>query len=430
MSFAETSTVVKTEAPRAIAADAVFAVVIGNALEWYEVVIFGYFAGVIGEVFFSFQNASGSLLLAFAGFGLTYLARPVGAFVLGAYADRKGRKPALQVTILLMLAGTVAISCCPSYASIGIAAPLVVIAARLVQGFAVGGEFGAATAYLAEQSASQRGYYASWQFASQGLTALLATAVGTLVAFAFSPDELRAWAWRLPFLLGVLIYPLGLYVRLRVDETDAFLAERGRGPGAEFYLSHCWRGIVVCLGLVSCGTVAIYTIVFLPTYAVRYLALSMPDGFSAGMLTGVLNLLLVPLFGAWSDRIGRAAVPIGAACAMLFGALPAFLWLAHGPTFAKLLIFQFALGVAISAYLGALPALMSELFPVGCRTFGLSIGYSIGVAVFGGFTPLLHAYLVERSGSAIGPACYLMFAALLGLAALFASIRLPKFTGR
>jgi len=399
-----------------------FAVVIGNALEWYEIVVYGYLAAVIARLFFPAHDPGTSLLVAFASFGLTYLSRPLGALVLGLYADRFGRKTALQLSVWMMVAASAVIALVPTYETIGIAAPVIVVTARLLQGFSAGGEFGSATAFLAEQDPARRGYLASWQFASQGLTALLATGSAAALTALMTAEAIDAWGWRLPFLFGLLLYPLGIYIRLHVNETADFRAAAAE-PGRLTVTGH-WRGLAIAIGLVVLGTVAVYTIVFLPSYAMRSLHLSATSGFVAGVITGLLQLMLVPAFGALSDRIGRTTVPILAAAVMLIGSWPALAWLNDAPSFARLLLLQAVFGLATAAYLGPMPALLAELFPVRARSAGLSISYAVGVAVFGGIAPFVHAWLIMRTGDPAAPAFYLVAAAIVSLVALAAARRL------
>jgi MHS family proline/betaine transporter-like MFS transporter len=398
------------------------AVVLGNALEWYEIVIYGYLAAVIARLFFPAKDPGTSLLLAFASFGLTYVSRPLGAIVLGLYADRFGRKRALQLSIWMMVGASAAIAAIPTYETIGLAAPVIVVAARLLQGFSAGGEFGAATAYLAEQDAARRGYLASWQFASQGLTALLATGSVAALTALMATELIDAWGWRLPFLFGLLLYPLGIYIRLHVKETADFEAVQDM-PGRLNVRAH-WRNLAIAIGLIVLGTVAIYTLVFLPSYAMRSLHLPASYGFLAGVVTALLQLVLVPVFGALSDRIGRTPAPIVAALVLLFGAWPALAWISDAPSFARLVVLQAFFGLATAAYLGPMPALLAELFPVRARGAGVSISYAVGVAVFGGIAPLVHAWLILRTGDPAAPAFYLVAAAIVSLLALVAAPRL------
>jgi MHS family proline/betaine transporter-like MFS transporter len=323
-----------------------------------------------------------------------------------------------------MVVASALIAFVPDYASIGIAAPVVVVFARLLQGFSVGGEFGSATAFLAEQDASRRGYIASWQFASQGLTGLIATVFATLLTGLLTREQITDWGWRLPFLFGLLLGPIAIYIRAQLAETADFRA--AAAGSARVRLGVHWRGLAIAIGLIVLGTVAVYTILFLPTYAVRSLHLPASEGYASGIVTAVLQVVLVPVFGALSDRIGRTPAPIAAAIAFLLGAWPAFVWLNSAPTFAKLLTLQTVFGVATAAYLGAMPALLAELFPVQARSAGLSISYAVGVAVFGGLAPLAHSWLIMRTGDPAAPAIYVAAAAAVSIVALLVARRVVR----
>ena len=285
------------------------AVSIVNAIEWFEIVIFGYFAGIISRLFFPSDDPVLSLLATFATFGVTFVMRPLGAVALGSYGDRRGRKAALQLSIVLMMAGSAAIAFAPDYRSIGFLAPVILLAGRLVQGFAVGGEFGSATAYLAEQDPARRGFYASWQFASQGLTLILATASGAIVTASLAPDVIDAWGWRIPFAFGLIVGPIGYFIRRNLEETAEFVAGTPQPKPFRSLVQYDTPRLFVAIGLIVFGTVTVYTIVFMPTYAVRQLGLSIPKSFAAVSLTGILQLVLVPMVGALSDRIGRLPFP-------------------------------------------------------------------------------------------------------------------------
>ncbi len=300
---------------------AVVAASIGNALEWFDFAVFGFFALTVSKLFFPASNETLSLLFTYATLGITFIVRPIGAMVIGAYADRHGRKAALILTIGLMMLGTAIVAIVPTYASIGVLAPLVIVAARMIQGFSAGGEFGSATAFLAEQNPQRRGFFASWQLASQGLTTVLATGFGVV-------------------------------------------------------------------------------------------------HFAAGLLYGVIQIALIPIFGSLSDRIGRSPVPAVCAVAMLLVVYPMFAWLASAPTLQTLLWVWVIFGVLIAGYHGSIPALMSELFPTRTRTTGLSISYAFGVMFFGGFAPYILTWLIEVTGSKLAPSFYLMFAAGISIIAL------------
>jgi MFS transporter, MHS family, proline/betaine transporter len=400
---------------------AVVAASIGNALEWFDFAAYGFFALTIAKLFFPAGDQAISLLLTFGTFGVTFFMRPFGAIVLGAYADRHGRKATLILTIGLMMLGTAVIAVIPTYASIGVLAPLAIVIARMIQGFSAGGEFGSATAFLAEQNPQRRGFFASWQLASQGLTTVLATGFGVALSTLLTPAEMETWGWRTPFLFGLLIGPIAYYIRRHIDEAPEFKSiVPSEAPLRDALLSEKTR-MLIGLGVVVLGTVMTYTTLFMPTYAVRQLGLPAAGSFTAGLLYGALQIALIPAFGALSDRIGR--IPVSALCAIviLFSTYPMFVWLADAPTLQTLLIVWAILGVLIAGYHGSIPALMAELFPTRTRTTGLSISYSFGVMLFGGFAPFIVQWLIEETGSKLAPSFYLMFAAGISLIALAAA---------
>ena len=403
---------------------AVTAASIGNALEWFDFVVYGFFAVTMAKLFFPTGNETVSLLLALGTFGVTFVMRPFGAIILGSYADRYGRKAAFTLTIMLMMVGTAIIVVAPTYSSIGLLAPILIVIARMVQGFSAGGEFGSATAFLAEQNPERRGFFASWQFASQGLTTILATGFGVTLASTLTTEQMDSWGWRIPFIFGLLIGPVAYYIRRHLDETIEFQSTQHSKAPLREALSDSKQKLLISFGVVVLCTVAMYTILFMPTYATRQLGLPASGAFLASLLTGAIQVVLIPVVGALSDRHGRLPIAFVSAAAILLAIYPMFAWLAAVPTLQTLLIVQAIIGVLLSGYMGGLPALMSELFPTRMRTTGLSISYSFGVAIFGGFAPFINAWLIAVTGSKLAPSFYLMLAAVISLAALTAARRL------
>ena len=403
---------------------AVVAASIGNALEWFDFAVYGFFAVTMARLFFPAANETVSILVALATFGVTFVLRPLGAIVIGTFADRHGRKSAFMLTIVLMMMGTAIIALAPTYSSIGIHAPILIVVARMIQGFSAGGEFGSATAFLAEQNPQRRGFFASWQFASQGLTTILATAFGATLASTLTTAQMDAWGWRIPFIFGLMIGPVAYYIRRHVDETIEFQSTPASKTPLREAFSDVKLRMLISLGAVVLVTVATYTTLFMPTYATRQLGLPPYSGFLAGLLTGSIQLVLIPIVGALSDRIGRLPIAFVSAVAILLSIYPMFAWLTATPSIQTLLIVQAVVGVLTAGYMGGLPALMSELFPTRVRTTGLSISYSFGVAIFGGFAPFIIAWLIEITGSKLAPSFYLMLAAVISLVALAAAHRL------
>jgi MHS family proline/betaine transporter-like MFS transporter len=403
---------------------AVTAASIGNAFEWFDFIIYGFFAMMIAKLFFPTGNEAASLLLTFASFGVTFVMRPFGAVVLGNIADRHGRKTTLTLTISMMMAGTAITAFAPTYSSIGIFAPIMITGARMIQGFSAGGEFGSATVFLAEQNPTRRGFYASWQFAGQGLSTVLATGFGAVLNSVLTAEQMELWGWRIPFLFGLLIGPVGYYIRRQVDETLEFQSAQTISAPLREMLTYAKTRLLVALGTIVLLTVAAYTAVYMPTYAIRELGLPPAGGFLAVLLAGAIQVVIVPVAGALSDRFGRLPIAAAAVVAILISVHPLFAWLVARPTIGWLLFVQAVIGVFVAVYAGPIPALICELFPTRVRTTAVSTSYSLAVAFFGGFAPFIVASLVDITGSSLVPGYYLMFAAAVSLVALGAAYRL------
>jgi MFS transporter, MHS family, proline/betaine transporter len=398
----------------------IIAASLGNALEFYEILVYGYFAVIISKVFFPAADEAVSLLVTFGTFGASFLARPVGAIFLGAYGDRKGRKAALTLSILLMTIGTALMTIMPSYGTLGILSPILVIAARLLQGFSVGGEFASSTAFLVEHRPDRAGFFASWQWASQGLAALIATGFGLLLTNTMSAADLQSWGWRIPFAFGLLIGPVGYYVRSRMSETPEFLdAGAARAPLRELLVGQ-WDRLLLTTGAVIASTSSQYMIVFMPAYAIKELHLPQSVGFAAALLAAALQSVVVPFVGLLVDKVGQIPIMIGAAVLFAVTAYPAFVLLGANASLFVLVLMVCWLGLLKSFYSGALPSLMAKVFPTSTRVSGMSLSYNIAVAVFGGFAPFFAQSLIDITGSKLAPSYYVIGTALLSLAALIA----------
>src|SRR5229473_6828452 len=282
----------------------IIATSIGNALEWYDIAVYGYFAIYVSKAFFPNDDPTTSLLLTFGTFGLSYLARPIGGVLLGAYADRYGRKASLMVSIVMMTFGTLALALMPTYATIGLLAPIAVILARLVQGFSAGGEFGSSTAFLVEHMPHRRGFIASWQFASQGLGQVLSSAFGVGLTSWMTAADMNAWGWRIPFLFGILVGPVGIYIRNHLEDATAPPAAKQDSPIREIFLRQKLR-VMLGIGALAISTAVNYLIVYMPTYVVKTLNLAPIVGFEATLAGAVAVTFLTPIAGAISDRVGR-----------------------------------------------------------------------------------------------------------------------------
>lgn len=407
------------EPPRTSFAKQVIATSVGNALEWFDIGVYGFFAVYISKAFFPSNDATSSLLLTFGTFGLSYLIRPIGGIVLGAYADRHGRKASLLISIVMMTFGTLTVAVTPAYETIGVAAPLLVILARLVQGFSAGGEFGSSTAFLVEHMPGRRGFIASWQFASQGLSAVLAAGFGALLTSVMSPADLQAWGWRIPFFFGVLIGPVGLYIRNHMEDAGAPPAGKDSSPIREVLLRHK-LAMLLGMGALAVSTAINYLIIYMPTYVVKTLNMPASVGFIASLVGSLSVMVLTPIAGAISDRIGRTTHMITVNLVLLVTIYPTFYILTNYPTPGVIIAAVFVVATLKSLYYGPLAALMAELLPAETRATGLGLGYNIGVTLFGGMGPAIMTALgtVTFIGD-MAPGYYLSLIAVLSLASLF-----------
>ncbi len=392
---------------------------LGNALEFYEILVYGYFAVVIAKVFFPAANETVSILVTLGSFGVSFLSRPVGAIFLGAYGDRKGRKQALTLSILLMMIGTGVMTLMPSYDSLGLLAPILVLAARLLQGFSVGGEFASATAFLVEHRPDRAGFFASWQWSSQGLAALIATSFGVLLTTTMSASDLQAWGWRIPFAFGLLIGPVGYYIRSHMEETPEFLDTAPVHAPLRELLVGQWDRLLLTIGAVAASTSSQYLLVYMPTYAIRELHLPQSIGFTAAVAAAALQTVVVPFVGMAVDKVGQVPLMTAAAALFVFTAYPVFALVAAAPSLGVLILAVCWIGLLKSFFSGALPSLMAKIFPVTTRVSGMSLAYNISVPVFGGFAPFFAESLIALTGNKLAPSYYMIATAILSLAALF-----------
>jgi MFS transporter, MHS family, proline/betaine transporter len=401
--------------PHAGVSRLILATSIGNALEFYDLIVYGYFATTLSRLFFPVHDRTISLLLTLGTFALSYLARPVGALVLGSFSDRKGRKTSLTLSIAMMTLGTGMVALMPTYASIGLLAPIGIFASRLLQGFSAGGEFGSSTAFLIEHAPERKGFMASWQFSSQGASTLIASVFGAVLTGTLTQSQLEGWGWRIPFLFGMLIGPIGFYIRRRIDETPEFeRTEKSASPVRELLATQKER-VLVSIGSLVLTTTANYMLLYMPTYASRQLGLAPSSGFIATLLAGFTMMILTPIVGHWSDKVGRTRIMLGAGTLFFLTVYPAFMFMNAHPSLMTLLAAVVWVAVLKATYFAPIPALMSELFPTRTRTTGMALGYNIGTTVFGGFTPLAVAALIAITGNNLAPGLYLMLAAVISL---------------
>ena len=393
----------------------------GNFLEMYDFMVFGYYAAAIGRAFFPSGNEFASLMLSLMTFGAGFLMRPLGALVLGAYTDKHGRRAGLVLTLGLMSIGIVTIACTPGYATIGLLAPVLVLAGRLLQGFSAGMELGGVSVYLSEiATPGNKGFYVSWQSASQQMAVMFAALLGVILTMTLTPQSMTSWGWRVPLLVGCAIIPFLIRLRRSLEETDEFLARPRRPSASEVLrsLASNWALVVIGTLMVTMTTVSFYMITaYTPTFGSAVLRLTSGDSLIVTLCVGASNLFWLPVMGALSDRVGRRPLLVACTLGMILTAYPAMLWLVDGPTFWKLLAVELWLSFLYGSYNGAMVVFLTEIMPVEVRTAGFSLAYSLATAIFGGFTPAISTYLIQQTGNRAVPGLWLSFAAVCGLVA-------------
>ncbi|WP_342655334.1 MFS transporter [Pseudomonas sp. F3-2] len=394
----------------------VFRVTSGNFLEQFDFFLFGFYATHIAAAFFPASNEFASLMMTFAVFGAGFLMRPLGAVLLGAYIDDVGRRKGLIVTLAIMASGTLLIVLVPGYASIGLWAPALVLLGRLLQGFSAGAEMGGVSVYLAEMATpGRKGFYASWQSASQQVAIVVAAGLGYALNLWLTPVDLAQWGWRIPFGIGCLIIPFIFLLRRSLQETEEFANRTHRPTMKDVFGTLYNNASIVFLGMlmVAMTTTAFYMItVYAPTFGKTVLQLSTSDALIVTLLVGVSNFIWLPIGGALSDRFGRKPLLAAMSLLTLITAYPALSFLAQAPSFAHmlevLLWFSFLYGI----YNGAMIPALTEIMPVEVRVAGFSLAYSLATAIFGGFTPAVSTWLIHVTGDKAAPAYWMIFAAL------------------
>jgi len=390
----------------------------GNFLEMYDFMVFGYYAAAIGKAFFPSGSPYASLMLSLMTFGAGFLMRPLGAIVLGAFTDRHGRRAGLLLTLGLMSIGILSIACTPTYGSIGLIAPLLVLSGRLLQGFSAGMELGGVSVYLSEiATPGRKGFYVSWQSGSQQVAVMFAALVGVALNNTLTPEQMSGWGWRVPLLIGCAIIPFLFRLRISLQETEEFLARPSRPSIAQILrsLRANWRIVFVGTLMVTMTTVSFYMITaYTPTFGGQ-LHLASMDALVVTLCVGASNLLWLPTMGALSDRIGRRPLLFGCTTLMLLSAYPAMLWLVHEASFARMLSVELWFSFLYGSYNGAMVVYLTEIMPADVRTSGFALAYSTATAVFGGFTPAISTFLIHATGTLAIPGLWLSAAALVGL---------------
>ncbi|MFT4067387.1 MFS transporter [Paraburkholderia sp.] len=397
----------------------------GTFFEWFDLLVYAMFALTVSKLFFPTGDEQSALLLSLLTFASSFVIRPVGAIVLGIVADKRGRRFALSLAALLMLLGTAAIAVVPTYDRIGVLAPVILVAGRLLQGFSAGGEFGAANSFLTEQDKRRMAFFGSLQFSASGLAVLASSLFAYGVNHYLTAEQINAWGWRLPFVFGCLIGPIGLYIRRKVSETTAFEQAREvtHSPLRETAQSHK-SAVLIGAIIAAAGGSASFINIYMPTFAINNLGVGKDAAFASSILSGLVCVLFPMLGGITADRFGTVKVMRAALVCGMALILPLFYMLTHAPGPVTLVAFQCILSLVFySFYYSPLGSLLSQLFPASCRTTGVSLAYVIAMTLFGGLTPVVTGLLVKSTGSIMSPAWYLIVISSLALVGLRASRR-------
>ncbi|WP_027556666.1 MFS transporter [Bradyrhizobium sp. Cp5.3] len=397
---------------------AALAATIGNMLEFYDFITYSFFAIQIGHAFFPVQSEYGSLMLSLATFGAGFVTRPIGGIVLGIYSDRIGRRPAMLLSFALMGGAILTISLTPSYNTIGLAAPVIVIAARMVQGFALGGEVGPTTAYLIEIAPPEhRALVVAWQPASQEIAATAGALVGVVLSNTMAPEMLDSYGWRVAFLIGAICLPFGIWMRRTLPETIPHAEAKERSNHLSLARRHIGV-IALALMILASGTISTYVTQYMTTYAQNTLHVTPTLAFTVSLVSNGLQIVGA-LFGGWlADRLGRKPVMVWPQFVTLALTYPTFLWIVHAPGAFSLLV-----GFGVLSIIGSLPftafyATFTEALPQNIRGGVFATVYAVAIASFGGTAQLVVTWLLHVTGNPLAPAWYLLLAAIVGLVAM------------
>lgn len=408
----------------------IFNVTSGNFLEMYDFMVFGYYATAIAKTFFPGDDPFASLMLTLMTFGAGFLMRPLGAIILGSYIDRHGRRKGLLLTLGLMAIGTLTIAVVPGYATLGMAAPVLILLGRLLQGFSAGVELGGVSVYLSEIAPKgKKGFYVSWQSGSQQIAVIFAALLGLLLNHLLSKEAVTDWGWRIPFVIGCLIVPFLFWIRRMLEETEAFSQRKHHPSMGQIVRSvgRNWALVLAGMLMVVTTTVMFYMITaFTPTFGKTVLMMSDKESFFVTLCIGISNLFWLPVMGSLSDRYGRRPLLLIFTILMIITAWPVLHWLVGSPSFAHLLEAELWLSFLYGSYNGAMVVYLAEVMPAEVRATGFSLAYSLATALFGGFTPAVCSYLIHVTGDKAMPGVWLTFAAVCGLIGTLIIKRLVK----
>lgn len=397
-----------------------------NALEWYDFAIYGILAFNISQAFFPKDDPATSLLAALAVFGVTFVVRPLGALLLGGIGDSRGRKPALLISAAMMAAGTLSIGLIPIYDRIGILSPILLLLARLLQGLSAGGEWGAANSFLIEWAPQgRRGFWTSFLSLTVALGSGLASAMAAIIITLLSPEDMAAWGWRIPFLLGGVLCLVCLWLRNGMDETPAYVSAMSvrNAPRKAASQSHL-RSCLTVFGVTVHWTVCYYMfLIYMPIFTRSQGQASPAQSVWSNTVCTIVIVLLVPFVGRLSDRYGRRPFMLASCAAVVLLTAPAFWLIAAGSGFARIVAIQALFGVAIALYSGAAPAAVAEQFPTFNRSRWSSVSYAAAAATFGGFAPFISVWLTNQFDSVMAPTVYVVLASAISLLVV---LRMPE----
>jgi MHS family citrate/tricarballylate:H+ symporter-like MFS transporter len=401
---------------------AAFSATVGNMLEFYDFITYSFFAIQIGHTFFPAHSEYGSLMLSLATFGAGFVTRPIGGIVLGIYSDRVGRRPAMLLSFALMGVAILAITITPSYNAIGLSAPLIVIFARMIQGFALGGEVGPTTAYLLEIAPPERrALVVAWQPTSQQIAATAGALVGFILSNTMTPGALESYGWRVAFLIGIVFLPFGFWMRRTLPETIQH-AESGTDRlerSGHFTLARRYiRVIVLALMILASGTISTYVTQYMTTYAQNTLHVAPSVAFATSLVSNGLQIMGALLGGWLADLVGRKPVMIGPQLIALLLTYPTFMWIVDAPGAWSLLFGFGTLSLVASLPFTAFYATFTEALPQRIRGGVFATVYAVAIAIFGGTAQLVVTWLLHVSENPLAPAWYLLLAAVVGLVAM------------
>ena len=402
---------------------------IGNALEFYDFIAYGFFAPSIAAAFFPSRNAASGLLLTFATFGVSFLARPVGAAVLGGIADRRGRRATMTIAIAMMTAASLALAVVPGAARIGVAAPLLVLAARLVQGFSLGGEYGAATAFLLEHEPARARFFASFQTTSQNLASALASGTGWVLGLVLAAPVYDAWGFRIAFALGALIGPVGLVLRRQLDETASFRDSVPAQAPVRRVLVETPVRLLIASGTIAVGTGVTYVLIYLPTYAATVLHMRIHASLAATVLSYLAAIAIMLAAARACEHVRRLRWMTISTVLLMAAAWPLFALVRAHPDATTLFLIRVAMFVLGAPYFVLVPSMLASLFPAPLRVTGISIGYTMGVVMFGAFAPVANAWLIGVTGNSTAPSFFVVAMGCVTLASIAGASRAGEEAG-